>query len=728
MADTPWFKSTLRWAQTNLVEIDPRRYDNKFWREHWKRTKVQGVIINAGGIVAYYPSKFTLHHRAFDVERRDLYGEIVADARQAGLTVVARMDSNRVSDAFYRAHPDWICLDKNGRPYRQAEKYVTCINSAYYWDYLPAVMEEVIERSSPDGLTDNSWAGLPRKSICYCRNCRDQFDKHSGMDLPRGADWEDESYRRWVSWNFERRTDLFRFNNTVTRKAGGPDCAWSGMISGDVLNNSNRFIDLQSILPMASIVMLDHQRRSAKNGFDQNTEAGKRLHGLAGWDKLIPESMPQYQLGAPTFRHASMPKAEVRLWSTAGFAGGIQPWWHHISSCHDDRRQYTTAEPIFNWHQAHEAILIDREPVADVGIVWSQENHDYFGRDAAEQRTLDPYRGCIRALDRAGLTALPVHTSQLSSASRFKVLILPNVGALDDDAVAAVQSFAQAGGSVIATGQTSLADGQGNKRADYALGDLFGVHVKPGGRVFGGEGEPNVDIETHARHTYIRLAPELRADVYGPIDPDAPEADGERHPILRGLEDADSLPFGGYLQEVTLDDDVEVVATFIPDFPIFPPETSWMREPRTNMPAIVARDGHAGGKLMWFIADIDRCYARDQQFEHAQLLANAVRYALDDQPVVSVMGGHGFITANLYRQDGRHILHLNNRLISAPVPGRQNELIELGPVEVTFLPETSADNVELTVAGRAVPVTREGNLVRFTVDKVSDHEVAVIST
>ena len=110
-----------------------------------------------------------------------------------------------------------------------------------------------------------------------------------------------------MRWNFQRRTDLWKFNNAVTRAAGGEDCAWMGMIGGELLYNSNRFIDLQQILPEAAIVMLDHQRRNAFDGFEQNTEAGKRLHEIAGWDKLIPESMPQYQLGSPAFRLASMP-------------------------------------------------------------------------------------------------------------------------------------------------------------------------------------------------------------------------------------------------------------------------------------------------------------------------------------------------------------------------------------------------------------------------------------
>src|SRR6516162_9717833 len=72
----PWYRRTLRWGQTNITEIDPAAYDIAWWRQHWNRTRVQGVIVNAGGIVAYYPSKYPLHYRPAALGERDLYGEL----------------------------------------------------------------------------------------------------------------------------------------------------------------------------------------------------------------------------------------------------------------------------------------------------------------------------------------------------------------------------------------------------------------------------------------------------------------------------------------------------------------------------------------------------------------------------------------------------------------------------------------------------------------------------
>ncbi len=725
MSDEPWYRRTLRWAQTNLVENDPARYDADWWRAHWRRTKIQGVIVNAGGIVAYYPSAFPLHHRAEKLGDRDLYGEIVAAAREEGLTVLARMDSNRVAQDFHDAHPDWICRDIDGAPYRQADKYVTCIGSPYYSEYLPAVMEEIIARSRPDGFTDNSWAGLPRANICYCDHCRAQFQDYAGKALPRAHDWSAEGYRDWVRWNFQRRTDLWKLNNRVTRAAGGAHCAWMGMIGGELLYNSARFIDLQQILPEAAIVMLDHQRRNPQDGFEQNTEAGKRLHEVAGWDKLIPESMPQYQLGGPAFRLASMPAAEVRLWSSSGFAGGIQPWWHHIGSMHEDRRQYRTAEPIFGWHAEHDDLLVNRRLTADVGVVWTQQNHDYFGRAGAADKTMAPYRGVVKALNRAGVTFVPLHADDIATAGeRLSVIVLPNMGGLSDAQIAGIEAFVAGGGSVIATGETSIATQYGDARGDFALGALFGVHRGEGDH--GGEDAPNLNIETHARHSYLRLAPEIRAGVYGSRDATAPSADGAaRHPVLAGLEATDTLPFGGYLPVVTVDGDAEVLATYIPEFPIYPPETSWMREPNSDLPAIVAKQAPSGGKLVWFVADLDRCFARDESFEHALLFENAVRWALGERARVTLSGGHGVVTADLYEQEGRKILHLNNRLLLSRVPGRQYDLAPVGPVEVRLRGAAAAASVRLLVAGASAPAELDGDELVFTVDRILDHEVVV---
>ncbi|GLQ55916.1 hypothetical protein [Devosia nitrariae] len=151
-----------------------------------------------------------------------------------------------------------------------------------------------------------------------------------------------------------------------------------------------------------------------------------------------------------------------------------------------------------------------------------------------------------------------------------------------------------------------------------------------------------------------------------------------------------------------------------------------MREPRSDIAALTVRRHPAGGTLIWFAADLDRCFARDENPEHALLIANAVRHGLGTTGKVSLSGGHGVITVDLYRQDDRHVLHLNNRLLLSRVPGRQYDLVPVGPVEVRLNIESSADKVDLRVAGVSIPTRRDGSALVFTIDTVLDHEVAVI--
>src|SRR4051794_10133837 len=69
----PWYRRTLRWGQTNISEADAASYDIGWWRTYWRQTRVQGVIINAGGIVAYYPSRNPLQYRPNSLGGRDLF-------------------------------------------------------------------------------------------------------------------------------------------------------------------------------------------------------------------------------------------------------------------------------------------------------------------------------------------------------------------------------------------------------------------------------------------------------------------------------------------------------------------------------------------------------------------------------------------------------------------------------------------------------------------------------
>lgn len=722
----PWYRHITRWGQTNITEIDPATYDIKWWRSYWNRTHIQGIIVNAGGIVAYYPSKIHLHRQAETLRGRDLFGELCRSAHEDGIAVFARMDSNRAHEEFYNAHPDWFTVDVSGKPYKAGDLFITCINSPYYNDHIPSIIKEIIELYHPEGFTDNSWSGLGRDSICYCDNCRKSFREKNKMEIPSKADWDDLAYRQWIRWNYERRLEIWDMNNQISKSSGGKDCIWAGMNSSSISGQSRSFRDFKEICARAEIIMLDSQARNDAEGFQQNGISGKMIHGLLGWEKLIPESMAMYQAGRPTFRLSSKPVNEARMWMTEGIAGGIQPWWHHVGAYHEDRRMYKTAAPVMTWHETNEKYLINRHPVSNVGVVWSQQNMDFYGRDATEQLVELPWRGITQALIRSRIPFLPVHADHIErDAKEFSLLILPNLGVMTDDQVASVRRFVADGGNLMATGDSGLYNEWGDPRPDYALSDIFGVHVT--GKVPALSEDKNARRTQETLHTYLRILPEIRRRVDGPHNSSEPPANGERHSVLRGFEETDILPFGGTLNPLKTDKGIQVLMTFIPAFPIYPPETSWMRVPKTDIPGLMLNELTQGSRIAFLSADIDRQFGRYNLPDHGNLLANIVRWTTNDVSPLSV-DGNGLIDCHIYRQEERLVLHFVNLSNSGSWRQPVDELVPVGPLDIRVrIPEGfTGNNIILLVSGKKFKAATSEGWCRFKIETVLDHEVAVI--
>jgi hypothetical protein len=707
----PWFRSTRRWVQTNLNEQDPATYDATPWADYWTRVRAQGVIVNAGGIVAFYPSRFEWHHRALALGDRDLFGEILRDARRAGLTVLARMDSTRTYEDVFRAHPDWFARDVAGQPFKGGDLYTVCVNGPWVKECIPAILREIAERYRPDGFTDNSWSGLGQKQVCYCDHCREAFRRAASRELPARVGWDDPAYRAWIRWSYARRTEIWDAYDRVTRETGGPDCHWLGMCQGEPSRMCEDFRDPHAIWSRSPIVMLDWQARRTGEGFETNATAGKIVHGVLGWDKLVPESTALY-LGPtrPMFRKAAKPEPEARLWAVSGMAAGIQPWWHHLGARQEDRRQLRTAERLSQWHAENEAHLVDRKPIATVGVAWSETNIDWYGRGESATRAVAPFAGTAEALGLHRILWRAVHADHVArDAPELDVLVLPNLAAMSDVQCGAVRRFVEGGGGLVATGETSLFDDEGRQRADFALADLLGAHAT--GEHRGSEGGPAASPWSSGEgHAYLRRAP-----------------DDRRPSVLDGFADTDILPFGGRLEIVRAEPGAEVPLTFVPDSPQSPPENVWMREPRTTIPALVLRALSGRGRVAYLPADVDRCFGRDRVPDHAQLIANVVRWA-SRRPMPLVVEGPGLLDCHLYRQRDRLVLHVVNLTNPAAFRPYATDLYPVGPLRVRVEKPSDLTPVRARrlVAGGESPCAIEGDWITLRLEPILDHEVVVL--
>jgi hypothetical protein len=527
-----WYERAHRYGQTNLTEIDPVEADIGFWKDFWKRTGTQAIIVNAGGIVAYYPSSHKWHYRAAKLGGRDFFGEFAAAGREMGLAVLARMDINRALPEVYAERPEWFARRKDGSPYMVQGRYQSCLNSGYYKEYIPQVLAEIIERYHPDGFTDNSWTGIPRSSVCYCENCRASFRESAGLELPDSADYGDPAYRRWIEWSYGRRLENWDLFNRVTTGRGGEDCVWLGMVNANFVSSHASFCDLRAIARRSKIMMVDHQGRDG-NGFEQNSLNGQLLHQLAGWDAVIPESMANYVRGADAlaFRRAAAPPLEVQLWMYEGIAGGITPWWHIVGGAQEDARMYEACAPVLQWHRQYERYLYNRRPVANVAVAWSQANVEWFGAGQAHERVELSWRGICMALTRAGIPFLPVNADDMDEQLEgIDLLILPELAVLTEPQLGALERHAASGRSLLALGSVGLMSGDGAMRKSPRLERLLGVRFAEADL---GDAKADSSWENPATHNYMRI--------------EAPD-----HPLFGGFGRTATLPMGGGCRRVEI--------------------------------------------------------------------------------------------------------------------------------------------------------------------------------
>jgi hypothetical protein len=219
----------------------------------------------------------------------------------------------------------------------------------------------------------------------------------------------------------------------------------------------------------------------------------------------------------------------------------------------------------------------------------------------------------------------------------------------------------------------------------------------------------------------------LRAATDGSYGGNEPPGTSPRHPVLRGFDETDILPFGGSLEALRVNRQAKVLMTFVPPFPIYPPETAWMRQPSTSIPGLIVNDATHGSRVAFLPADLDRRFGRDNLPDHGNLLANLIQWASNDDIPLAVEG-RGLVDCHLYRQSGRIILHLVNLTSAGTWRAPVDELIPIGPLRVKLKlpPGISPGKPRLLVSNEIIHMSRRGQWATFDIRSILDHEMVVL--
>jgi hypothetical protein len=687
-----WVDKPMRWAQLTLVEDDPGKFEPQFWLDYFKRTRSDAVCLSAGGCVAYYPTKVPFHHRSAWLGERDVFGELLAGCRKLGMVVIARTDPHATYDDVQVAHPDWIAVDASGQPRRHwasPEMWVTCALGPYNFEFMTEVKQEIMSRYRPDAIFINRWDG---SGMCYCEHCRKNFRAASGHDeLPRTNDPQDPARRAYILWRQQRLFDLWRLWDAEVRKINPDSCVIPNTGGG-----ATSSLDMQRIGELAPTLIADRQARRGLTAPWANGKNGKEFRATMGRKPIVGI----FSVGVEEpyrWKDSVQSEAEIRLWVADGVANGLRPWFTKFSGVLHDRRWLKPVEDIYCRYARWEKYLRNECSLARVGLVYSQQTAWFCGAKV-EDHTL----GWYQALIEARIPFEMVHDRLLDAAhlTPLKTLILPNIAALSEAQCAQLRAFAERGGGLIATYETSLYDEWGVKRKDFGLGDLFGVTFKGG-------------IDGPMQNSYLRLE----------TDPTT----GKRHPLLAGLEDAPRIINGTRCVEVECTRPYpHPPLTLIPSYPDLPMEKVYPRVLKTDVPQVYLRE-QGPGRVVYFPWDIDRTFWDVLSVDHFKLLRNAVTWATNEDAPVTVTGP-GVLDITVWRQKASLTIHLVNLTNPMMMKGPVRELIPISEQKVRVrLPDgTQAKRVRLLVAEKRPRVERSGQYLSVTVPAILDHEVVAI--
>ena len=690
MPGLSWANNAMRWAQVAFTEEDPPRYDPNFWFDLFKKTHVEAACLSAGGDIAFYPTQVPLHKRARDLGDRDMLGEMIKGCRALNMSIVCRVDPHAMSEEAYAAHPEWAACTEDGKPRRHwaaKDMWVTCQNGGFMFDFMPAVLKEITDLYQPEGFFGNRWAG---SGMCYCKTCATQFRAAAGLELPTTNDPQDPRRKAYIQWNADMRWKQFTlWNDTVS--AGKKDCFFS---PNGGLNEPDKV--------MHPLIAVDRQGRSGTTPvwmmgkYAKQTRATMQNLPICGLFNVGIEDENRW-------KDSVQRGPELAAWIHGGVAQGFRPWYCKFNARIFDARWVEPVTRAFQWHYANDKYMRNTANLARVAMVNSTQSGIFTAGGTAftagdgvraAQRVTDSVNGYCQALIEARIPFEMVDDRLMDPArlDQYRVLVLADVAAMSDRQCQQIRDFVLKGGRIVATGETSLYDETGKRRANFGLADLFGCDY--------------VKTDNGVKNSYLT----------------------PRHPspLTRGLEDAPRIIAATQQITVKPHDAAKQPLTLVPSYPDLPMERVYTMTPETDIAMVFCRQA-GKGRVVYFPMDLDRTFWEVLAADHLVLLKNAVDWAMEESQPMTV-SGPGLVDIAYWRQKNSlaaHIVNMNNPMM---MKGPYREMIPAGPYTVTLALPAGAKvgAVKLLESGAVPKTSRNGTRLVVEVPRIRLHEVVAV--
>jgi hypothetical protein len=678
----------MRWMQLAFVENDPVKCDPDFWLSYFKRIHADGVLLSAGGVVAFYPTEIPLHHRSDYLGNKDLLGYMIEGCRKMNMTVCVRTDPHAARQNVYDAHPDWIAVTADGqkrRHWANPELWVTCGLGPYNFDFMTQVHQEIMHKYRPEGIFSNRWNG---SGMCYCEHCVENFKAFSGgMALPRGNQ-DRAASAKYREWNVARLKELWFLWDAKIRE-----------IRPDARFIPNGFPDSKVTAKLSDIFFADRQGRSGNIPPWNSGRGAKELRANGmGMKPMIHIFSVGLEEG-PRWKDSVNTEAELRIWAADGVANGMHPCFVKFGATPIDKRWIEPMAKMYQGFYKSEKYLKNIAPMARVAVVVGGRGG--VASQPWQQDAAFHLHGMYHNLVEGHMPFEMIDASLLDPEhlKPFKLLILPNITSLSDAQCGQIRAFVNAGGSLVASFESSLYDETGKQRSDFGLADLFGVSFDQG-------------VEGPMKNSYLRLHADPVTHKY--------------HPVLEGLEDATRIINGIYRVKVTPKrNDFPSPVTLVPTYPDLPMEDVYTRQPDPDTRELFLRQV-GKGRLAYIPWDIERSFWQYMTPDHGRLLSNIIKWSLNEDPVVTVKAP-GLIETTAWRQQKSMTVHLVNLTNPMMLKGPFRELIPVAAnVNIKVPAQKRVTAVKLLMSGQQPQHTIHNGMVSLHVPQILDHEIIAL--